>query len=364
MTKVLQILYSGLGGHGSVAFSLIEGDKNKRLDHRMLFYGIEELREEYQTKCIQYAVPFHSVKKKQGIDIGSYFKIYLALKRSTPDVILMHSVNLIVVGVFYRIFNNCKLVVVEHNANQIKRKSEWLWSLLSLVFASKVIYLTEKYKLEIKDTLSLFYREKKVEVIQNGINLNKFKKTEKRSSEEINLVMQSRFSPSSKDHETLIYAFAGLKKKLSMKFKVKLILAGDGENRKNMEELVQNLSLSKSVIFPGMLNEKALIELLANTDIYVHSSIAETMSTAIMQALAFGLPIIATDIPGINNMIEHKFNGLLFRPGDREGLLKLLVNLIENKEERSTLKKNARTYADEHLSSESMFNRYYSLLMN
>jgi L-malate glycosyltransferase len=360
--KVCHILYSGLGGHGSVVFSIVDGDSNRCLKQSMIFYGVEEPRKEYLLKCQQHEIAAYSVKKRRGVDIRSYFKVYNALRRDNPEVILLHSVNLIIVGLCYKIFKGCKLVVVEHNANQIKRKSEWLWSVLSLVFANRLIYLSPQYKDEIKEKIPFFYYERKISIIENGIDLNRFRKANFNFRRELNLVMQSRFSASSKDHETLIHAFNQLTKKVPEEYKLKLYLAGDGENKKNIELLVGILDMKESVIFSGMLNEEALLDLLEDADIYVHSSIAETMSTAIMQAMASGLPIVATDIPGINNLINDDKDGVLFEAKDCNELSNKLYDLILEPSKRQRLGEQARKTAERRFSNRSMFNKYYELI--
>lgn len=360
MAKVLQILYSGLGGHGSVAFSLIEGDENKSLDHGMLFYGIEELREEYQAKCIQYAVPFHSVKKKQGIDINSYFKVYKALKNFRPDVVLMHSINLIVVGIIYKIFNRCKLLVVEHTPNQSKRGSEWLWSILGCLFSQKVVVLSNSYKYEVKEKLGFFYRDCKTTVIPNGIDLNKFapNKVEVAYNDELYIAMQSRLSKT-KDHRTLIKAFKNLNKGENIVLKI----AGGGDTLEELLILVKEQAIEDKAFFTGALNENGIVEFLNNTFIYVHSSLSEVMSTSVMQAMATGLPIIASDIPGINNMVIDGENGLLFPVGNDKILTEKIELLILNEALRKRLSINARKYAEANFSNEKMFEEYSNLFL-
>ncbi|MBK6382062.1 MAG: hypothetical protein IPF69_01110 [Chitinophagaceae bacterium] len=57
--KVMQVLYSGLGGHGSVVTSMINADKEKKWEHCLLFYGIEELLTAYTDFCKSTISPFH-----------------------------------------------------------------------------------------------------------------------------------------------------------------------------------------------------------------------------------------------------------------------------------------------------------------
>ena len=100
--------------------------------------------------------------------------------------------------------------------------------------------------------------------------------------------MQSRLVPI-KDHITLIKALSIVKN--SLKTEIKLRLAGDGETLPLFKELVLRLNVGENVEFCGMLNEKELAAFTSSLDIYIHATHGETLSTALMQAQAFGLPI-------------------------------------------------------------------------
>ena len=108
--KVLQILFSGLGGHSNVAFSLIEADQDKKWQHEMLFYGVESVKPEYLVKCKLENIPTTYVSKKVGIDLVSYWKIFKQIIKSKPDVILLHSTNAIIPALMALIFGKFKIM--------------------------------------------------------------------------------------------------------------------------------------------------------------------------------------------------------------------------------------------------------------
>jgi glycosyltransferase involved in cell wall biosynthesis len=362
--KTLQILYSGLGGHGSVFYSIITGDKQKQLDSSALFYGVEPLKQEYAEKCDLLGVPYSYIGKRVGLDISSWFRVFKAIKQSKADYILMHSMNLVVVGILAKLVLGKRLIVVEHTANNVKTMAEWLWTILAILFANKVVLLTETYNQELSNKIPFIYDKRKIEIVANGIDLHVFFAQKNYiTNNKIVIAMQARFS-SSKDHLTLIKAFRNLKIKMSDNFNLKLILAGSGESMSGVQDKVLEYGLEDYIQFPGMLDERSLVSLLQKTSIYVHSSVAETMSTAIMQTMAIGLPIIATDIPGINEMIEHGKTGYLFSPRDVNGLEEKLNILINNPEERKRIGRNAREYAVNFLSNTRMAEKYVNLLLS
>ena len=69
--KVLHILYSGLGGHGNVFFSLVDADEAHEFTYVGVFYGIEEMRDSYKQRAESIDLPWYFVKKKVGVDMAS-----------------------------------------------------------------------------------------------------------------------------------------------------------------------------------------------------------------------------------------------------------------------------------------------------
>jgi len=353
--KITHILYSGLGGHGSVVYSLIDGDKNKQLTHHLMFYGIESLTEDYRDKNIQGALRYDFIHKKKGIDVISLLKVYKALKKEKPDIILLHSMSLIIVSWAYSLLNNSNLICVEHTPNEVKTGFEWLWTRLSVLLSSKIVYLSGIYKEEIKQKLGSLFEKKKY-VVNNGINIEQYTCPKREMyKEKINLIMTGRFSEQ-KDQKTIIRALKILEKE-----KIQLYLAGTGDNFVEAKKMVKEMRLQDKVHFLGYLNEKEIIKYLGKSDIYIQSSFGETMSTSIIQGMASGLPILATDIKGIKHMVNND-TGLFFQPKDAKHLSELIMKLYTDNNLRIKLGENGRSYAIERFSNVKMFNNYYSII--
>jgi len=354
--KVLQILYSGLGGHGSVVFSLLEaGVSNVDLKNHIVFYGIENVKNEYKDKCHKLNVPFDSVVKKEGLDMGSYKKVFNILKKEKPDVILLHSVNLIVIVYLACLFRKTRIISIEHQANQLKNRKDWIYTYLCMFLAHKVVYLTSSYQEQIKTHLRWLFKSQKSIVIPNGIDIDYFSPRPKMNGECF-CGMLSRLN-SLRDHVTLIEAISLLKSK-----NVKLLIGGDGPTLGELKKITEKLDVIDFVKFLGLLEGNDVLEFFHKINIYVHASFGETMSTSLMQAMACGLPVIASDVDGINNMIDNGKNGLLVPLRDKLALASALVELSENAEYRKRLSHTARQYAIENFSNKVMFDRYFRLI--
>ena len=363
--KVLHILYSGLGGHGNVFFSLTDADIQNRFTFEALFNGVENMREEYVERCNKKKIYFNYVKKIPGFDVNYYKEIVRIVKASNPDIIFLHSSSYILPIVLAKFFYKIKgkIIVRETQANKLKTKKEWLWLSIALLLADKCVFLSDNYKQEIKKRLPFFYREKKAIVIPNGINLKKFTPHQVVEHSDVTIGMQSRIIDI-KDHLTLIKAFALLLKDDGLKDKNLILkIVGDGEYLPILKKLVSELNICKQVLFPGLMNENELVSFLNELDIYVHASLGETMSTSIMQAMACKKAIIASDVPGINNMITNNINGLLSEVKNEKDLYNKMKLLIINPALKNTIAENATIHASKNFSNEVMFLKY-QLLFN
>ncbi len=358
--KLLQILYPGIGGHSSVAFSLIEGDSHHEVSHCLMGYGIENPSGSFLLKAKELNVPFTIIKKEKGFDFKSLKQVYLELKKIKPDAIFMHSTAVIVIVWWYCLWHKTKFLSVEHQSNNAKTKKDWVYSLLILLLSPKVVYLTTNYAEEIKEKLKFFYPKSKVKVINNGINTYKFIPNTKISSgEEYTFSMISRMTVL-RDHKTLIDAFCEIAEDKNFR----LLLAGDGTTKKGLEKYALEKKLGAKIVFTGSIDEESIIELIQQTDIYIHSSLAETLSTSILQAMACKVPIIATDIPGINNLLVDEVEALLFKPKDVVDLKGKIKKLLENPTIASKLASNAYIKVIESYSCNIMFKKYADFLKN
>jgi glycosyltransferase involved in cell wall biosynthesis len=165
-----------------------------------------------------------------------------------------------------------------------------------------------------------------------------------------------------KDHLTLHRAMAILRDSgIVEPGKHLLRIAGDGEFRGELESEASKLNIRDLVEFTGMLPERELVGFLEGLDMYIHASLGETMSTAIMQAMACGLPIIASDVKGINNMISHEENGLLVPAKDAQAMAKAIERLLNDSALAARLRTAARRVAEQKFSNTRMLESYGEL---
>jgi glycosyltransferase involved in cell wall biosynthesis len=364
--RILHVLYGGLGGHGNVFFSFVDGDKEKIYEYAALFNGIESLKTEYIEKCRERDIGYSYAAKKQGLDIGFFLKTYKLIRKAKPDIIFLHSPFCILPAWMYRIrtWGRCRVVVREAQSNHLKTRQDWFWLYLAMLGANRIVFLSQQFREDVKRKMGWFYRKRKSRVIPNGIDLDVYKPGLKPSTLANRFVMgmQSRLERN-KDHITLLQAFAKLREETFFP-ELYLRIAGDGTTRKELEELSFKLAIADKVQFTGMLDENELVPFLQSLDLYVHASKGEAMSTAIMQAMACKLPVIGSDVKGVNNMVSNNASGILVPVHDATALSAAIKLLYMNKDLRDKLAGKAYDMATELFSNKRMFREYQKVFEN
>ncbi len=137
----------------------------------------------------------------------------------------------------------------------------------------------------------------------------------------------------------LIKAFANLP--AATRNSSELILAGDGDIEQG-KELVKSFNLVDKIKFLGWVDSKQRDSLLNQADVFILPSYNEGLPMAILEAMAWGLPIISTPVGGIPELVITHKNGFLVTPGHIEQLSQVIQSLTENQELRLSLGKDAR----------------------
>lgn len=361
--KIAQILYSGLGGHGSVAFSLLDSLKEKNFSFLLGFLGIEPLLDAYKERCKKQKIKGKYFKAIAGFPFYSWPKITLWLYKERPNIIILHSVSAVIPIIIYTKITKTPLIFVEHQANSLKKKSAWKISKIGMKFADKIIYLTEAYKQEMQKTLSESFVAEKIFVIPNGIDTQRFtpSKNSILENKKIKIGMAARFT-SMRCQDLLVECIKQLKEDYP-DFDWHLTLAGDGETFKDIAKLIQDKNLQDNITLTGNLNEQELITWFQKLDIYVHATKGETLSTSMLQAMACGLPLVASEVPGVTNLISNSENfGILVHEQTASAFSKKIGELANNKEKAKKMAKTARNIAIENYSIESMTSKYLELI--
>jgi glycosyltransferase involved in cell wall biosynthesis len=198
-----------------------------------------------------------------------------------------------------------------------------------------------------------------IEVIPNAIELSLFKPPlEKQQNQAVRLLFVGRFN-AFKSVETLIETASRLKERGITGFELQLI--GDGERRAAVERLVVERGLTRQVHFLGWLDRSALVERYQQADMFVTATTWEGMPNTVLEAMACGLPVIATRAAGLEELVRTGVNGYLVDIGDTDGLAEWIATLINNPYERSRMGKESRKIAEQEFAWDYIAEQYFEI---
>lgn len=216
------------------------------------------------------------------------------------------------------------------------------------------------------DFREIGFPESKIVFIPNGVEIPTKKKI---FFGKVKVVMAIARLSQEKGIDVLLKAWAKLR---AIHPALKLIIAGDGLLESSLKKLCHDLRIVNSVEFVGSIPN--LNEQITNADLFVLPSRTEGLSNALLEAMSYGLPCIATNVGGSSELIgegeQRKINmgefiigrnGLLVNPDDVEGLSAAILHLVQNESERQNMGTRARLYIQENYSIDLIADKYIEL---
>jgi glycosyltransferase involved in cell wall biosynthesis len=159
--------------------------------------------------------------------------------------------------------------------------------------------------------------------------------------------------------DVLLHAWRIVQERLPEPLRARLVIAGTGPLRARLESLAAALGIADSVEFVGAQSDMAAW--LRRGDIAVLPSRWEGMSNALLEAMACGLPCVATRVSGSEDLIQHGVNGLLVEPDDYRALAEALLCLLRDPELCQRYGRAARATVEERYSLEQVMDVYLRL---
>jgi phosphatidylinositol alpha-mannosyltransferase len=182
-------------------------------------------------------------------------------------------------------------------------------------------------------------------IIPNGIDVGRFAKAEplpEFRDDKVNILFVGRIEKR-KGLKHLLRALPLVREHVP---NARLIVVGEGELRPGFQRLVERKGWP-DVVFAGRVADEDLPAYFASADVFCAPSIgAESQGIVLLEALAAGVPTIASDIPGYRTVIRHDVDGLLVPPGDYEQLAWALCYLLMRPPERARLGTQGRARAE------------------
>jgi len=166
----------------------------------------------------------------------------------------------------------------------------------------------------------------KIEVIPNAVNIEDFKPKKKTSSNETFNLLYIGDLELWKGIQYLIKAVEKLTHINEIGKKIKLTIVGDGALKEKLQKMAKQLPIT----FTGQIPHHQIPELLNKADAFILPSLWEGLPTTILEAMAAKVPVIATNVGGITEVIKNEETGIIVKPADPDSIVKAVTNLINN----------------------------------
>jgi glycosyltransferase involved in cell wall biosynthesis len=298
--KIAQLLPSlDIGGMERLAIDLAR--RQVADGHTALIY-CTRYAGQLAPEAESYGVSLHAFGKTDGPSFSLVRALARKLREHRVDVLHAHNALVLHYGLFAARLARVPVVINTRHGGNLNwdPKCERIWSFATR-WTDRVVFISEgvrDFYVE-KDKLSL----RNTRVIYNGIDVSKFSA---RKAQPLSHLPRFRFGAvgrlvPAKDHITLIRAFAEVSRSLPQS---ELHLLGDGPCRSEIERTIRNLGLVDRVSLLGGSSEVA--GFLSSLDAFVLSSIDEGLPISVVEALAAGLPVISTRLPGLEELAPER----------------------------------------------------------
>ena len=328
---LMKILYlitkSNWGGAQRHVFDLAVASKNNGHDVVVALGGDGILRSKLEEQSIS-TRPITELGRDVSVskDAGSFKEIFSIIRREKPDVLHLHSPKAAGLGALAgRLLRLKKIIYTVHgwafNENRPlhQKIAIILFSWLTTIFSHKIILLSEK---ELSQTLSFPFIGGKTILIPLGIGAPVFISVDG-ARQFIAKKIEVPFADFNK--KTIIGTIAELHTNKGLVFLIQavkdvvakhphavIIIIGDGEQRSYLEKMTKELGLEKHVYLTGYISSAS--EYIKAFDIFILPSVKEGLPYTILEAGYAGLPIIATTVGGIPEIIDDMKSGILIQP--------------------------------------------------
>lgn len=246
-------------------------------------------------------------------------------------------------------------------AHPIKR---WLND-LTMPLANANVYITQAVANSFKKSVarSIFEKGLVERLIPNGTNLgtNGFTSTDKRLKARIKLQLEEEYFvigavgrlETQKGHQYLIRAFAEISPLLP---NARLVIIGSGTLQHQLEIMAEQLGIRERLLTLGQRTD--VLKLLPGFDVFVFPSIFEGQGVAILEAMSVGVPVIASQVGGIPEMVLHEKTGLLVEPKNVAALRDAILRIRSEPELAERLSGSARRHVADEYSIEDSVKQY------
>ena len=366
---IAHVLYRlDTGGMEQVAISVINHTATRYRHAVIALVGIGTMRNRFTDP----AVPCLSLDKKPGKDWGCYFRLWKMLRRLKPDLVQTYNIGTLDVAPAAWFAGVPRVVHAEHGRDvadpdgtnrRYLAMRRWLQP-----FIARYVAVSADLESWLRERVGI--APAKVACIPNGIDIERYAGTA--GSRELRPLLGAFAPPGTlvvvnvgrldpvKNQAGLIAAFKLLcDGSPATAARLRLVVVGEGVCRDALETQIARLGLHDQVRLLG--DRKDVPEILTECDVFALSSVAEGIPLTLLEAMAAGLPIVATRVGGVGEVVVDGVTGTLVEPGNPAALAQALRGYMEDALRRGQHGDAGRQRVEQRFSLAAMLAGYTSL---
>jgi len=354
------------GGLENGVVNIVNGLPEEAFRHAVIaLEGVRDFRQRIRRADVE----VFSLHKRPGKDPGAYLRLYRLLKRLRPALAHTRNLGTLEGAVVARLAGVPHRVHSEHGWDQddphgTNRKYHFLRRLASPVI-DRFVAVSQEIERWLSDTVGI--RREKITRICNGVDTRRFHPPTDAAERAL---LADRFPPGSivvgsvtrfnaiKDPLNLVRAFITARRDPAGG-RLRLVMAGDGRLRAPAEQLLRDAGEESAAWLPGSRDD--IPQLLRAIDVFVLGSLREGISNTVLEAMASGLPVVASATGGNLELIQDKVTGRLVEPGASDELAAALLEYARDDAVRVAQGRAARARVEREYSLQRMLADYEAL---
>jgi len=305
------------------------------------------------------------IPQKNGTDYFSFLKVAKILKEENIDVIHTHNTQPFMDGVIGAVLAGVKTIVHTDHARSFPDKKRYMfaeWFLSHFVY--KVVAVSEHTAFNLQKYEKI--PRGKIEIIYNGINRNIQNVTIDKSKKRAELGIENSgpiigLGVRLSEQKGITYLLSAMPGIIRVFPDITLVIAGKGPLEAKLKEQTVALGIGPHVLFVGMRLD--IPEVIKLFDCYVLPSLWEGLPMVLLEAMAVGCPIVATDVGGVSSIIKSGENGILAKPGNTQELADGIIKTLSNDAFRAECIKNNMRIFNEKFDAAVMTRAYEKLYL-
>ena len=334
-----------MGGAEKSMVRILSGlDKNK---YDTMAVSLQERSEKLLPELEKTGVNIVKLSATSKYDIRVAYKLYKLIKEFVPDVLLCSLFHSTILGRLTGTLAKTPIIINwEHNENFGSTLRRWL-NRATISLPDKIFCDSEKVRKQV--IKKLCPNKNSVQTIPiGGIDLAQYSCLERKQSPAVAVGTVGMLTK----QKGFTYLIEAAKLVFEKNPNTRFSIVGDGPEFENLKNLIKKLQLEETVDLLGLRRD--IPDLLSKWDIYVQPSMWEGLCITVVEAMACGLPVLASNVGGIPESVFEGRNGFLVPPKDPFALATRILYLIENPDLRIAMGAQSRKIAEEKYSLHKM----------